>query len=351
MVTALLAWAAAQTFAAGMPAFDPRRHKAAIAGKPAQVLVLGSPHLSQLPNQLDPALLEPLLNRLAAFRPEVITVEGLSGAECDALLRFKTQHGSAWDDYCWPTDDIEKATGLTVPAATTEVEHTLAAWPKSPTPAQRRHLAMLFLASGDRASAMVQWLRLADDQRKAGDGLIPAMVEILERKGKPANENYAIGATLAARLGLERVYLVDDHLADTPDDDPEYGKAIQSVWNAKPAPAAATEYKRRQANLRTSADLAAFYRWLNDPATQRAAIAADMGRAASDASKQLYGRQYVSWWEERNLRMVANIRAAFHAKPDARVLVIVGSTHKGYFDAYLDMMQDVRLVDATQFLR
>jgi hypothetical protein len=98
MVTALVAWAAAQSFAAGAPAFDPRRHKAAIGGKPAQVLVLGSPHLSQLPNQLDPALLEPLLKRLAAFKPDVITVEGLSGEECDALLRFKAQHGSAWND-------------------------------------------------------------------------------------------------------------------------------------------------------------------------------------------------------------------------------------------------------------
>ena len=49
--------------------------------------------------------------------------------------------------------------------------------------------------------------------------------------------------------------------------------------------------------------------------------------------------------------MAANIRAAFATKPDARVLVIVGSTHKGYLDAYLDMMQDVRLVDAMQFLR
>ena len=351
MVTAFGALAAAQSFAAGAPAFDPRRHKSAIGGKPAQVLVLGSPHLSQLPKQLDPALLEPLLKRLAAFKPDVITVEGLSGQECDALLRFKAQHGSAWNDYCWPTDDIEKATGLSIPSATTEVEKTLAAWPADPSPAQRRHLAMLLLAAGDRGSAMVQWLRLAADERKAGDGLTPAMVDILERKDKPPNENYAVGAALAARLGLERVYLVDDHVADTPDDDPEYGKVIQAIWNAKPAPAVAAEYKRRQANLRTPAELTAFYRWLNDPATQRAGIAADMGRAARDTSKKLYGRQYVAWWEERNLRMVANVRASFQAKPDVRVLVIVGSTHKGYFDAYLDMMQDVRLVDASQFLR
>jgi hypothetical protein len=150
MPLAILALAAAQTFVAGTPAFDPRLHKKEIAGQPAQVLVLGSPHLSQLPKKLDPKLLDPLLDRLAAFRPDVITVEGLSGEECDALLRFKAQHGTAWDDYCWPTDETEKATGLSVPAALSEIDRTLAAWPEQPSPAQRRHLAMLFLAANDR---------------------------------------------------------------------------------------------------------------------------------------------------------------------------------------------------------
>jgi hypothetical protein len=49
--------------------------------------------------------------------------------------------------------------------------------------------------------------------------------------------------------------------------------------------------------------------------------------------------------------MTANIHAAFQHKPGAHVLVIVGATHKGYLDAYLDMMQDVRLVDAIQYLK
>ena len=68
-------------------------------------------------------------------------------------------------------------------------------------------------------------------------------------------------------------------------------------------------------------------------------------------TQQLYGRQYLAWWESRNLKMVGNIRSTFAARPDSRVLVIVGATHKGYFDAYLNMMQDVRLVDAMQFLK
>lgn len=356
MAFTFLVVAAAQLFAAGTPAFDPRQHKDAIAGRPAELLVLGTAHLSEL-KTLDPKLLQPLLDRLARFNPQIITVEGLSGEECEILRQFKPQHGAdTWDTYCWPTDEAEKATGLNVSQAAAEADRTLAAWPSSPTAAQRRHLAMLFLAANERSSAMVQWLRLPEPERRAGDGLTPAMVEILERKGKPLNENYAIAAALAAQLGLERIYAVDDHTADTPFDEksPEgqaYAKAIEGAWKEKPAPAVRDEEQRLEKNLHTGADVIALYRLMNQPKTQRDTIASDMGRNVAYPSPKLYGRQYVAWWETRNLRIAANIRATLQQNPQARVLSIIGATHKGYLDAYLDMMQDVRIVDAMQFLR
>jgi hypothetical protein len=357
MPLALFALAAAQTFAAGAPAFDPRRHKKEIAGRPAEVLVLATTHLSQLPNGVNPKFFGPMLDRLAQFKPQIITVEGLSGEECDTLLHFKLQHGSdTWDTYCWPTDEIEKATGLNVSQALAEADRTLSSWASSPTPAQRRRLAMLFLAANDRGSAMVQWLRLSETERHSGDGLTEPMVEILQRKGKPLNENYTVAAALAARLGLERIYEVDDHTADTPLDEKSprgqaYAKAIEGAWKAKPAPAVRAEESRLEANLHSGSDVLALYRLMNAPETQRSTIASDMGRNASFMSPQLYGRQYVAWWETRNLRIVANIRAALEENPQARVLSIIGATHKGYLDAYLNMMQDVRLIDAEQFLR
>jgi hypothetical protein len=357
MLLPLLALAAAPTFALGVPAFDPRQHKHEIAGRPAEILVLGTTHLSQLPHPVDPKLFDPLLDRLARFKPQIITVEGLSGEECDTLLHFKPQHGSdTWDTYCWPTDEIEKATGLNVSQAQAQVDLTLADWPGSPVPAQRRHLAMLFLAANDRGSAMVQWLRLPETERHSGDGLTAPMVDILERKGKPLNENYTIAARLAARLGLERIYEADDHTADTPLDEKSpqgqaYARAIEGAWKARPAPPVRHQEDRLEANIRSGADILALYRLMNEPETQRATIASDMGRNASFSSPELYGRQYVAWWETRNLRIVANIRATLQHDPQARVLSIIGATHKGYLDAYLDMMQDVRLIDAEQFLR
>jgi hypothetical protein len=356
MLASLIAAAAAQALVPGTPAFDPRLHKSAIAGKPAQVLVLGTPHLSGI-KSLDPANLQPLLNRLARFKPQIITIEAISGEGCEMLRQFKAQHGAdTWDTYCWPTDDMEKATGLNVSRAQAEADRLLAPWPESPTAAQRRHLAMLFLAANDRASAMVQWLRLPASERRAGDGLTSQMVEIFSRKGKPLNENYDIAARLAAQLGLERVYPVDDHSADWAFDEksPEgqaYGDAIQHAWKDKPAPAVRAKEQALEAQLATGADVVALYRLLNDPKSQRDTIASDMGRNLAYRSPGLYGRQYVAWWETRNLRIAANIRTTLQQHPEGRVLSIIGATHKGYLDAYLDMMQDIRLVDAEQFLK
>ncbi len=77
----------------------------------------------------------------------------------------------------------------------------------------------------------------------------------------------------------------------------------------------------------------------------------DYRRALAMPDAPYFGRQYVAWWEVRNLRMVANIRTAFANAPGARVLNIVGVSHKAYFEAYLDMMHDVALVDIQTVLR
>lgn len=37
--------------------------------------------------------------------------------------------------------------------------------------------------------------------------------------------------------------------------------------------------------------------------------------------------------------------------PGSRLLAIVGASHKGYYEAYLNQMHDVKLTDATTVLR
>lgn len=333
------------------PAFDPRSWKGQHIGLPTQVLTLGSAHLAQLPKPVTPAMLAPLLDKLAAFKPQIITHEGISGEQCEVLKRYPNRYPGMFDTYCYDTDAAEKATGLTVSAAMAAVEATLADWPATPTAAQRRRLASQFLATNDRASAQVQWRKLAAAEQKTGDGIDDVLLAILTKGLTTRNETYAIGVPLAVRLGLERMYAVDDHTADSVQAAAGAGldPFLQAHWKS-PAPIS-SDNQRRAAALTTAVDLLDYYRFMNRPATQRAFIELDYRGAMNKPSPDNFGRIYVAWWETRNLRMVANIRAAFGARPGARVLNIVGASHKPYYDAYLGMMSDVKLVDAEAVLR
>jgi hypothetical protein len=334
------------------PAFDPRSLQGTYAGPATQVMVLGSIHLSETKRPVTPQMLAPLLDKLSDFRPTIITYEGLSGEQCDALERYQAQYPGAFDQYCRDTRDAEKATGLSVPAAMAEIDRTLGTWPSAPTAAQRRHLASLFLAANERPSAQVQWQKLAGNERSIGDGVDEALLKILTRADAKPNETYLVAVALAVSLGLERVYAVDDHTADSIGNSagPGFEPAIQKVWSNSSNPAA-REISRRETELATGADMLALYRYVNKPATQRAFIKADMAAALTQDTPELYGRQYVAWWETRNLRMVANIRAAFGNHPGQRVLNVVGASHKPYYDAFLNMMHDVRLVDTATVLK
>ena len=341
----------AATASAQTPAFDPQSYKSQVAGPVTRVLVLGTPHLSGAPASFKPDYLEPLLTRLVAFQPSVVTIEALSGVQCDMLIRHKASWAGVADDYCAPTDVARQSTGLDVPTAEREVRTTLATWPATPTPAQRRRLAALFAASGDRASAMVQWLRLPPEERRVGDLVDEPLLGQLTATLTRRNENYLIGAVLAARLGHERVYPVDDHSADdiTLNAGKDFEPAIMRIWRG--ASPAALDLRAKSMLLGSADELLATYRLVNAPASLNLAIDVDFGAALRDQTTQHYGRQYVAWWEVRNLRMVANIRSAFGNQPGARVLVIVGSGHKGYFDAYLNQMHEVGLVDALDVLK
>ena len=49
--------------------------------------------------------------------------------------------------------------------------------------------------------------------------------------------------------------------------------------------------------------------------------------------------------------MASNIREIMMARPGMRTLVIVGASHKGYLEAYLDQMHDVRIISTDDILR
>ena len=319
-----------------------------MAGPRAQILVLGTVHLNAMGASFNPAALDGVLDRLATFRPEIITIEAESGEECDLAARHPAKYGP---DYCAPTDAALAATGLDAPAAIAEVARTFKAWPAQPTPQQRRRLAALFLAANDRASAYVQWLQLPEGERRAGDSLDAALMAALVKIGKRNDESYQLAARLAARLGLQRVYAVDNHTGDRIDvpDIKAFVRSIDAAWAE--GGAALKEREKREMVLSQAPDLLPLYRYLNEPEGLRVYAEANVGPALRAKSAEGYPQIWVAGWEIRNLRMVANIRETFRERPGARVLSIVGVSHKPWFDSWLGQLQGVDIVDVAKLLK
>lgn len=346
---------AALALAAAPPFTPPLGASPTVTGPRTQVLNLGSPHLSEF-KSITPAMVEPLVASLARFRPTIITIENVSGEQCDLLSRAP-RYKDAHESYCNDPSAAQKIAGLTRAQAETASEATFdrfaAPGASAPTASERRKLALILLAANERGSAWVQWLRLAPADRIAADGLDADMVKILNREGRKANESYEIAAVLAARLGLERLYAVDDHTSDGAllHSDKRYGDALNAHWarlNKHPMYAA---YDKLSKAVVDSPSLLRMIRHLNDPAVLSSQIQGDFGGALSDPRAAPYGRHYAAWWDVRNLRMVANIRAAMVEHPGARVLNIVGASHRPWYDGWMRQMSDVELVPVAPYLR
>lgn len=328
---------------------------AAVREPKTEVLVLGTPHLSALPEGTERSLFAPLLDKLAAWQPQLIAVESIGGAQCDYLREFAFAYEGTADAYCFDAEPARKALGLDQAGAEATIERILAEPAENRPPAERRHLAALFLAAGDRASAMVQWLRLPDEERRVDAVLTEELTKALAPRTR-LNENYVIGARLAARLGLERVHLVDDHTGDraTGPDTDTFAEAMPRIWAnewAKANRERGDEWVALLSDAPSPAIVIDSYIDYNSPETAERAVRGDFGAAAGDTGAARVGRRYLAYWETRNLRMVANIREAAGPHPGTRVLAIVGASHKPYYERYLGVLSEMRLADVAEVLR
>lgn len=324
----------------------------AFKGKPTELAVLGTAHLSQLGERFTTTRLEPLLARLEQWRPAVITVEASNGRACDDANARPGASGEKPAPYCVAAFAARSALDLDQRGAEQALNQALAA-SQPRTASDRRHLAALFLASGEPGSALVQWLRLPTAERRSDERLPPNLMATLERYAASPNETFSVGSVLAARLGLDRLHPIDDdkggrHVRTL---GKPYVERLTKLWDNPAAKASAAERERATEAFLGGGDVLAYYRWLNSPETLRSQIRADFAAAAADASPEATGRLYLGYWETRNLNMVANIRLAFVDRPSVRVLSIVGNSHKPYFERYLATQSDVRLVSVDDLLR
>lgn len=314
-----------------------------------QVMVLGTAHLSGYKDKLTLDDLEPLMERLESYAPDIITIENSSGMTCNRVRTYPREHEGYAGGYCFDGTPYRAESGLSVSEGSFLARNALLDWPRTPTASQRRQLAASFIASEEPASALVQWLRLDEQDRVVGEGLGPLSVAFLKRYEQSLNESSSIAARLAVRRGLERLYYADDHGSYLDADAEAYGARISELGPPEGDPC--WDHFAGPDKKLIGGDIVGAYRDYNNLARGRKTMDCDWKLRMNDDAPEKYGRQYTLSWQARNLRMVSMIVSAATNEPGGKVLSIVGASHKPYFEAYLDQMHDIEVVSTDEVLR
>ncbi len=158
-------------------------------------------------------------------------MENLSGLQCDFMRRNPARYAESVADYCVDPAPAQAATGLDVPSANVEMERLLADWPKR-CPATS--LGCSLPGCGREQLGSRPMAAAAPGRAPCGRQPDSELVQFLDTRMTRRNEAVLVAGVLAARLGLERLWSVDDHTADSPTPESQqkaYAAAIRGAWD------------------------------------------------------------------------------------------------------------------------
>jgi hypothetical protein len=324
-------------------------------GFQSEVAVLGTLHLSNHRDRLQPGQLEPLLALLEAYGPTRIAVETLSADEI-ALLAEREVHDPAAAEVVRMFARTPLGLGRSMQgvlamdriAAARKAQEILQARSGHLSDDDRLELVAYWLAAYEFNSAALQWSYLPAGVRARATNVPTEVRDQLERFLAGSNENVVLAFVLARRLGLQTIIPIDSQYDGVRTLSASADALKELFTDPDRAALIDREHAARATGIEAGAfeggDLLPLYRYLNSPehmagdATQWHWLFA--GRHSSGLDRLRY-----AMWELRNLRQATNIvDAAASVRPE-RLLVIVGAAHKAALERVLATQLSVRLVE------
>lgn len=325
-----------------------------------EVFVLGTPHLSGVADRFEPSMVDALIAALDDFGPDAIAVEKISGRQAAAMERWGGRFDRVAERFAgaflYHGNRIQEDTGWSWSEANRRADSLLAVArsDSAALDAERRLTLIRSLTAAYRLpSATLHWKSLAPEERSAQDVLPDTTAADLNTRLDAANEVYSIGMRLAHERGLQRLYPIDDQtekdrVAEVfPVISTAIGDSIRALFKTHPVFRRADSLE--QAGL-DAGTLLPMYRYVNQETVGRANVKLQSGTLLDADLSDAAGDRWVALWQTRNLHMVGHIQRVIAQHPGERVLVIVGSSHKLFFDVYLRRMMGVQVVEAETVL-
>jgi pheromone shutdown protein TraB len=320
--------------------------------KKTEVLILGTPHLAQM-KDFEPNMLKNVIRKLDLMKFDVICVENMSG---QLLYDIKSRKDSAFDGVTkgrWGgkritmADTIRKKLGVSFVDAQQKIEEILKKEELSVI--ERKKLMYHFISTTDVASASLQYRYIKEKVDLFTSDLDKYVERFLVEKSNSTNEVYSLALNLAYNQKLNKIDAVNDfqdeallykHFPDFILDYKNNSSYFSSIGK-EPVYQKTKELTRVGMGLN---DLSELYLFLNSKKYMEQDFNAQWKIWLQSNFPSGSDRARFSLWEMRNLQISANILKVSSFHPGKKILVIIGSSHKGFLEKYLNQITDIKLL-------
>lgn len=338
--------------AAESPVQDLKRRMEA----PAEVLVLGTTHLGNV-DGVTSSHVDGLVEVLNRYAPKAVVVEALPAHTIEAMQVQADLHPEVLDAFVgkrFLSLALESQRQLNLDAkAARKALGAECGSALSVTPTANERCMRLAAAAWDKPwTDYLAWRHALQWPEHRPQG---PLGERVTSQARSTNESELVGARVAHQFKIPRVFGMDDH----PGADvygPVFEALIPALGESEAYAAFKTnarvikEVKARTDQAIAAHDLLPLYRWVNSPEYSALTLDEEWRLFVDRDLPRRPGQARIALWDVRNLAMVSNILRVVSQHPGERVLVIVGVSHKPFFDDYLERSIGVRVRQLDEFV-
>lgn len=305
-------------------------------------VVLGTVHTSNL-SGIDGAAFNETLKLLIRENFDAVAVERLPASEIESLAT-NPEFDPVLEQFVGALVEIARRAQADMEKTSAEATSVIGTWVKNSdaeTALERRDRAMLALAAFELETALIYW-------DSSDENLYPSYAaEHLNLHAGSLNERVALGVAIAKRMDHPRVWPIDSHadkdlffsiVPDLQIGMVEYnvGEEVEALANVQRT----RELEREAVETNELIDLLAY---LNQPKTMREDVIGQFDVFNRVPFPKDSGRMRLAAWDERNIRIAANIRRATASHSSGRLLIIIGAGHKPFLDELLPVSLDLQI--------
>ncbi|WP_408030275.1 DUF5694 domain-containing protein [Tenacibaculum xiamenense] len=319
--------------------------------KKTEVLILGTQHLHHIKGFEKP-MLKNVISKLESYNFDVVCIEKMSGELLNDIVFREDRSfdgitkGSFGHKYLAVADTVQKVKKVTFLEAKRNIEVLKSG--KKLSPQERKKLLFNYLAVTDVPSAALQYEYINSD-KIFKTNFEKYIAGLIKEEIASNNEYYSLAGSLAKINNINKLEPIDNfqdealllkYYPEFMNDFKNYGGKFKNI-NMLPVYQKTNELT--QEGIKSN-DLSNLYEFLN----------------SDEYVKQDYDAQWDVWhktnfpsgsdrarhslWEMRNLQITGNIMKVAARNSGKKILVIIGASHKGFLEKYLNQINDVKVL-------